>query len=468
MSIEKIILANLQYNEDYARQILPFIKPEYFSSPSYKECFLKISEHFLKYDSFPSKDELLVNLQKSTLPEQIYNSAVTDADDIYETSKTPVDATWLRTQTETYCKDRSLFLALQRAIDIADGTDKNNLSTTAIPDILSEALSLNFATKLGHDYFDDFKERYDYYVSPVSKIPFRLDMMNTATEGGVERKTLNIVGAQTGGGKSLFLTNISSDYIKDGYNVLYISLEMTEKKIAQRIDANLLNVNINELKHLPYPVYENAMKKNQAQYKGRVKVVEFPPHSVSVANLKVLLREYKTKFNFIPDVIIIDYLGICASARMKIANTNSYMYYKSVAEELRAFAIENDIVMWSALQLNRGAMGSTDVGMENTSDSIGGPMTFDFYFALIVSQDMIRLNQVKIKQLKSRYGDLNKYPAFVLGLDRAKMKFYDLTSGQTTSSSVAPVQAPTTSHQTQHPPVGAATSKTQAMKQLKV
>lgn len=439
MNIENVILANLQYNEDFARRILPFIKKEYFSNPYLKECFVKVYDYFTTYNSLPSRDALMVEIQNTVLPESIFNRTLEAVDELFETSKNPTNQQWLIGQTEEYCKNRALSLALQQSLAIADGDDVN-LTRTAIPDLLSKALALTFEDRLGHDYIDDHSERYDYYTSTVSKLPFRMDFFNKITNGGVERKTLNIVSAKTGGGKSLYLTNISSDYLRDGYNVLYITLEMEEKKIAQRIDANLMDLPIQELKTMSRPTYEMNIDNIARKYKGRIKIVEFAPNSVSVANFRYLLREYKTKFSFVPDVIVVDYLGICGSSRYpKAGQVNTYQYYKSVAEELRGFAVENNLVVWSALQLNRGSLGSTDVGMENTSDSMGGPFTFDFFFALIDSEDLLKLGQIKIKQLKSRYEDINKYPSFVVGLDRPRMKFYDLNSGQQTATTLQPV-----------------------------
>jgi hypothetical protein len=431
MDIEQIILRNLQYNEDFARKVFPFFKEDYFSSASKKIYFHQLQKYFEKYNKFPSHDEIYVDITTSKIPETYFDDVLKLALSTKDAKDEKVDSKWLLDTSERFCKDRALYLALQESISITQGNVKN-LSTTAIPEILSKALSITFDSKLGHDYFDDVESRYDYYTTQTSKIPFHLETFNRVTNGGVERKTLNCAMASTGGGKSLLMCDFAANYALQGYNVLYITLEMAEEKISQRIDANLLNISMSEFKSLKNSIskteFADKVSKLKTSTTGRIKIKEYPNFGAHVGNFRYLLREYKTKHNFIPDILIVDYMNICSSVRHKNGGVNSYEYVKSVCEELRGLAVEYNLCVWTCTQANRSSYNSSEMGIENTSDSLGGPMTFDYFIGLIATPDLIKIGQILITQLKSRYEEIQKCPKFILGLDRSKMKFYDLNA----------------------------------------
>ena len=445
-SIENVILCNLQYNADYTRKVIPFLKKEYFSNPIERLYFERIEDFFKKYNALPTKDAISIDLQSQKVPQSIFDEAIKLAKEYELTNKKQVqDMAWLLENTERFCKDRSLYNALIEAVSISNGENKK-LSTTAIPDILSKALSVSFDTNIGHDYISNADDRYDYYTRKVAKIPFHLDSFNKITGGGAERKTVNVIAAGTGVGKSMFMCDLSANYIKQGFNVLYITLEMAEEKIAQRIDANLMNLNISDVPELSKIMWDDRINTIKTKCLGKLKVKEYPTGSANVGHFRFLLRELKQKQNFIPDVIMVDYLNICGSALVKNKN-DLYTYVKSVSEELRGFAVENNIILWTATQLNRDGIDNSDADLKNISESMGGPHTFDLLFALISTEDLAKLGQVLVKQLKNRYGDLFFNNKFNIGIDRAKMKFYDLNIGATsivaqpkqTSSSPKPI-----------------------------
>lgn len=426
IAVEQIILRNLQYDVDFARKTLPYLKEEYFLNPEEKIYFSKINSYYEKYNSGPNKEAMLVGLQDMKLGNETFKSVIALVESIDADKDATVNKDWLLEQTEEFCKNKSLYLALTESINIADGNDKN-LSRTAIPDILSKALAVSFDTNIGHDYIKDTDKRFEYYNRKISKLKFHLESFNKITDGGAERKTINCVIAGTNVGKSIWLCDLAANYIVQGFNVLYITLEMAEEKIAQRIDANLLNVDIADIQKIPKLSWDDKIKKLKEKCTGRLIVKEYPTSSAHSGHFRFLCRELQQKQNFIPDVIIIDYINICASQRYK-NRAESYGYMKGVTEELRGLAVETNTVLWSALQFNREGINNSDADMTNTGESMGIVHTLDFLVALIVTEQLISMGQVLIKQLKTRYGDITKMNQFVIGLDRPKMKFYELTN----------------------------------------
>lgn len=429
IAIEKIILRNLQYDVDFARKTLPYLKGEYFSDANERIYFSNISSHYEKYNSGPDKESIMVDIQGMKLDDKTIKSVVSMAESMELDKNMVVNKQWLLEQTEEFCKNKSLYLALMESINVADGNSAN-LSRTAIPEILSKALSVSFDTNIGHDYIKDTDRRFDYYNRKVNKIKFHLDSFNKITDGGVEKKTINCVIAGTGVGKSIWLCDLAAHYITQGLNVLYITLEMSEEKIAQRVDANLLNVNISDIQKIPKLSWDEKITKLKEKCSGKLIVKEYPTSSAHAGHFRFLCRELQQKQNFIPDIIIIDYINICASQRYKNV-AESYGYMKGVTEELRGLAVETNTVLWSALQFNRGGINNSDADMTNTGESMGIVHTLDFLFALIVTEQLISMGQVLAKQLKTRYGDITSMNQFVIGLDRTKMKFYELTNNST-------------------------------------
>lgn len=422
MRIEILILKSLTCNEEYCRQVLPYIEPEFFSSKSEKTLFEKITAHVEKYNTVPSLETLAVELNNDEkVSERDFEESVQHLQDISELQEK--DSAWLVDETEKWCQERKLFNAITESIEIMDGNGKQDKG--AIPELLQKALSLSFDTHIGHDYLDDAEARWDYYTRKVDRIPFDIDYLNKITDGGIPKKTLNVILAGTGVGKSLAMCHMAATNLVDGKNVLYITLEMAEEEIAKRIDANLLNVSIGDLQDMPKDLYMKKIDKLNCN--KRLVVKEYPPTSAGVAHFRHLLNELRMKQNFVPDVIYIDYLNICRSSRYKPgANVNSYTMIKAIAEELRGLAVEKNVPVISATQTNREGYSNTDVDLTNTSESFGLPMTVDFMIALISTEELDELGQILVKQLKNRYADPSRYKRFVVGIDRMKMRLHDV------------------------------------------
>ena len=417
------ILKSLINDEEYARKVIPFIVDDYFEEVSHKVVFEEVRNFLEKYDKVPNKEVLHVEIEKrSDLSEDVFKLVRLTIDSL-EPSKS--DPQWILDKTETWCKERAIYSALVEAIKIADGKDDKR-KPDAIPSILSDALAVGFDTHVGHDYIDDSKDRFEYYHRVENKIPFDLDYFNKITSGGLSDKTLNIALAGTGVGKSLFMCHVASSVLLQGKNVLYITLEMAEEKIAERIDANLLNTNIKDIQELPKSTFTNKIDKLAAKTSGKLIIKEYPTASAHVGHFKSLLQELKLKKSFEPDIIFVDYLNICASSRYRGAvNVNSYSYVKAIAEELRGLAVEASVPICSATQTTRSGFASSDPNLTDTSESFGLPATADLMFALVSTEDLEGLNQIMVKQLKNRYNDPTMNKRFVVGIDRAKMRLYD-------------------------------------------
>ena len=421
--IETTILRNLVCEEEFSRKVIPFIEPDYFENKTEKVIFQEISQFIVKYDSAITIEALNIEIENRT------DLTETEIKESRETTRTfddaPVDTQWLIESTEKWCRDRAIYLALMESIHIADGNDEKK-NRDAIPTILSDALAVSFDNHIGHDYLQDYEERYESYHRKESRIQFDLEHFNKITKGGLPNKTLNIALAGTGVGKSLFMCHHAASVLLEGKNVLYITLEMAEEKIAERIDANLLNVNIQDITDLPKPMFEKKVNSIAKKTQGTLIIKEYPTASAHSGHFKSLLNELALKKSFRPDIIFIDYLNICASSRYaKTANVNSYSYIKAIAEELRGLAVEANLPIVSATQTTRSGYGSSDVDLTDTSESFGLPATADLMFALISTEELEGLNQIMVKQLKNRYNDPTVFKRFVVGVDRAKMRLYD-------------------------------------------
>ncbi len=423
MSFESVILSNLVHNEEYTRKVIPFLKPEYFRDPAELKVFELITGFVDKYNSLPSIEALAIELSNATLSEQTFLSAL---EIVKGLEKTDTKTEWLVDQSEKFCQERALHGAIMEAITIMD--DKTGkLSPGSIPKLLQDALGVSFDSSIGHDFIDDADARYAFYNQVESRLPFDLEFFNKITNGGLPNKTLNVALAGTGVGKSLFMCHCAAAYLMAGKNVLYITLEMSEERIAERIDANLLDVPLDELKSYPKEMYDKKIDRIRKKSAGKVIVKEYPTACAGSANFRHLINELKLKRNFIPDVIIVDYLNICMSSRIKHgANVNSYTLVKAIAEELRGLAVENNVPLITATQTTRSGYSSSDVGLEDTSESFGLPATADFMFALINTEELAELNQIMVKQLKNRYNDAGFNRRFVIGVDRSKMRLYDV------------------------------------------
>ena len=417
------ILNNLIHDEEYTRKVIPFIEEDYFEERSDKIVFEEIASFLKTYDSLPTKEVLQIEVGKrSDLTQDEFQSTEQLIDALGESE---YEQEWVLDTTEAWCKERAIYNALMESIKIADGQDGDK-KPDAIPSILSDALAVGFDQHVGHDYIDDAQDRYAYYHKIENKIPFDLEYFNKITSGGLSDKTLNIALAGTGVGKSLFMCHVASSVLLQGKNVLYITLEMAEEKIAERIDANLLNTNIKDIKDLPHSTFSKKVDKLAAKTQGKLIVKEYPTASAHAGHFRALLQELKLKKSFIPDIIFVDYLNICASSRYRgSVNINSYTYVKSIAEELRGLAVEASIPLFSATQTTRSGFASSDPNLTDTSESFGLPATADLMFALISTEDLEGLNQIMVKQLKNRYNDPTMNRRFVVGIDRAKMRLYD-------------------------------------------
>ena len=423
--IEKLILHNLIKNETYSRKATPFIKREYFHDRGLRFVFETIHDFIIKYNNLPTKEALYIILDKNKSITQEEMKRVSTIIEEISNHKETCDNEWLLNETENFCKEKAVYNAIMESIQIIDG--KSQQEQGSIPDILSKALAVSFDVHIGHDYIEDYEKRFDFYHTVEKRIPFDLEFFNQITNGGTPTKTLNIVMAGTGVGKSMFLCHHAANCLKQNQNVLYITCEMAEERIAERIDANLLDVTLDNLRQLPKSVYEKKMNNLSAGVKGKLIIKEYPTATANVNHFRFLLDELALKRKFKPDVIFVDYLNICASARLKSGNNvNSYMYVKSIAEELRGLAVESGVPLFSAAQTTRSGYSSTDVGLEDTSESFGLPATADFMFALITTDELAELNQIMVKQLKNRYNDTAANRKFILGINRAKMKVFDI------------------------------------------
>ncbi len=421
--IETLILRNLLHNEEYLRKAVPFIKPEYFEDTQQKIVFEEVLNFVNEYNQPATKEVLCIEVEKrqdiNDTSFQEITKLISYLDDV------PTDYSWLLDTTEKWCRDRAIYLALMESIALADGTDKEK-NRDAIPGILSDALAVSFDTHIGHDYLLDYEERYESYHRKEDKTPFDLEYFNKITKGGLPNKTLNIALAGTGVGKSLFMCHMASSCLLSGKNVLYITMEMAEEKIAERIDANLLNVNIQEITDLPKQMFDSKVTNLAEKTQGTLIIKEYPTASAHSGHFTALLNELALKKSFRPDIIFIDYLNICASSRYRgNSNVNSYSYIKAIAEELRGLACEANVPIVSATQTTRSGYGSSDVELTDTSESFGLPATADLMFALISTEELESLGQILVKQLKNRYNDANLCKRFVVGIDRAKMRLYD-------------------------------------------
>jgi len=422
--VEQLVIKNLLLDEEYVRKALPFIKSEYFAETTGKKLFEILSKYFTDYNAIPTKEALVIEVgQVGGISDDQHNQIVKSIGEI-DTEKSDFD--WILDTTEKWCKERALYLALMSSIKIAEGNDEKR-ATGAIPTILSEALAVTFDNHIGHDYLDDYEKRYEFYHQTEEKIPFDLEFFNKITKGGLPNKTLNVALAGTGVGKSLFMCHCASSALLQNKNVLYITLEMAEEKIAERIDSNLLNCDIQNITELPKIMFENKVTNIAKKTQGKLVIKEYPTASAHVGHFRSLLNDLALKKQFSPDIIYIDYLNICASSRYsKLGNVNSYSYIKAIAEELRGLAVEANVPIVSATQTTRSGFANSDVDLTDTSESFGLPATADLMFALISTEELEEVNQIMVKQLKNRYNDPTMNKRFVVGIDRAKMRLYDV------------------------------------------
>jgi archaellum biogenesis ATPase FlaH len=427
-TIERTALTHLVTNEEFARKVLPHIKSDYFSDRTERTIFEEIEKFVDKYKKIPTQTSLEIEVQsRKDLNEDDYKKV---AEVIRTLEETEVDFEWLVNTTEQFCKDKAVYNAIVEGIQIIDGKDKNR-DVSAIPSILTDALAVGFDNRVGHDYLLDADPRFDFYHTVEKKIPFDLEFFNKITKGGLPPKTLNIALAGTGVGKSLFMCHVAANCMSQGKNVLYITLEMAEERIAERIDANLMNISMEDLHDLPKEMFDTKIKNIQDKTTGKLIIKEYPTASANSSHFRGLMKELAIKKSFRPDIVFIDYLNICSSSRFKAnGNVNSYMYIKAIAEELRGLAVETNVPFMSATQTTRSGFVSTDVGLEDTSESFGLPATADFMFALISNEELDALGQIAVKQLKNRYNDPTVNKRFVVGIDRAKMRLFDVKASE--------------------------------------
>jgi len=449
--IENYIISTLVENDEFARKTLPFLKKDYFSDDGQKVIFELVKQFVEKYNKVPNKAVLSVDLDElKGLNQTTYDQA---KECIKQLGTNPtVDEQWLLDNTEKFCQDKAIYNAIMDSIKIMDN-QKEQQSRGTIPKLLSDALAVSFDQHIGHDFLEDSVVRFENYHKKEKRIPFDIEFLNKITKGGLPRKTLNIILAGTGVGKSLAMCHMAAHNLSSGQNVLYITMEMAEEKIAERIDANLLDVTLDELALLTKDAYQKKIDRFRSKTTGKLIIKEYPTASAGSANFRHLINELRLKRNFKPDIIYIDYLNICSSSRLKAgANVNSYTYVKAIAEELRGLGVEFDVPIVSATQTNRTGYTNTDVGLEDTSESFGLPATADIMFALIATEELDKLNQIMVKQLKNRYSDPTKYKRFVVGVDKAKMKLYDVEG----SAQHNIMDAPGSSYSTEYEPSVAA------------
>mgnify|MGYP001470032123 FL=1 len=423
MNIESTIISNLLNNEEYARKVIVFLKDEYFMDATEKVVFSEIQKFWIKYNNVPSKEALQIAIEeKDDISSTIYEESQALIKGLGQTDS---NREWLLDETEKFCKDKAVYNAIMESIEIIDGKHKKKRND-GIPDLLSDALSVSFDTHIGHDFLEDSDERFEFYHSTEERIPFDIEYLNKITQGGVTRKSLNILMAGTGVGKTIGMCHMAASNLTLGKNVLYITMEMAEERIAERIDANLLDIELNRLKDLTKVMYDRKMEHLKQKVKGKIIIKEFPTSQAHTGHFRHLLNELSLKKNFKPDIIYVDYLNICASQRLIGSNSvNSYTYVKAIAEELRGLSVEFNLPIWSATQTTRSGFGSSDVGLEDTSESFGLPATSDLFLAIIQTEELEDLNQIMVKQLKNRHGDIAVNRRFVIGIDKSKMKWYD-------------------------------------------
>ena len=437
-NLEQTILRNLLTDENYMRKVLPFIKPDYFEGV-YRILFKEAGRYVGKYNKLPTAESFKIELdQTDKLSGEQYTMAVDILPQLF--SKEQIDDQWLLDTTEKWCQDRAIYNAIMESISIIDGKHET-MTKGALPDLLSKALGVAFDTNVGHDYVENYEERFDFYHTEEDRIPFDLDYFNRITKGGVPRKTLNIALAGTGVGKSLYMCHVAAGALVEGRNVLYITMEMAEERIAERIDANLLNTPIDQLPNMSRDMFRTKVEDIARKTEGKLIVKEYPTGSAHAGHFRALLNELKLKRQFEPDIIFIDYLNICASSRMKGMGgaINSYNYIKAIAEELRGLAVEFDVPVFSATQTTRSGFSNSDVGLEDTSESFGLPATADLMFALIATEELEQLGQMMVKQLKNRYNDPTQHKRFMIGVDRSKMRLYDVDVQEQTLTDDTPV-----------------------------
>lgn len=437
-NIEQVVLKNILTNETYMRKVLPFIKAEYFEG-IYRELFKQSGKFVAKYNKLPSAESFKIEMDSADkFSDDQYRQAMEIIPELF--TKEQSDEQWLLDATEKWCQDRALFNAVMESISIIDGKHQT-LSKNALPDILTKALGVSFDTNVGHDYLEAFQERYDFYHRDEERVPFDIQLLNDITKGGLPRKTLNIILAGTGVGKSLAMCHFAAANLTDGKNVLYITAEMAEERIAERIDANLLNIQIDQLTDLSQSMFAEKVHNLSKKTNGKLIVKEYPTGSANVGHMRALLSELKLKKSFMPDIIYIDYLNICASSRMKGMGgaINSYNYIKAIAEEFRGLAVEFDVPIVSATQTTRSGYGNSDVGLEDTSESFGLPATADLMIALIATEELEQMGQIAVKQLKNRYNDPTFHKRFVIGVNRAKMRLFDADESSQTLMNDTPV-----------------------------
>ena len=436
-NIEQTILRNLLTDEKYMRKVLPFIKPDYFQGV-YKTLFKEAGKYVAKYNKLPSSETMAIQLGDAQMSEEQFGMAMDVVPHLF--SKEKIDYQWLLDHTEKWCQDRAIYNSIMESISIIDGKHES-LTKNALPELLQKALGVAFDTNVGHDYVEQAEERWDFYHTEEDRIPFDLQYFNKITKGGVPNKTLNIALAGTGVGKSLFMCHVGAAALVEGKNVLYITMEMAEERIAERIDANLLNIPIDQLDSMSKDMFTEKVKNLARKTTGRLIVKEYPTGSAHSGHFRALLNELKLKKQFEPDVIFVDYLNICASSRMKAmgGSVNSYTYIKAIAEELRGLAVEFNLPIFSATQTTRSGYSNSDVGLEDTSESFGLPATADLMFALISTEELEQQGQFMVKQLKNRYNDPTMHKRFVIGVDRSKMRLYDVEENEQTLTDDTPV-----------------------------
>ena len=438
INLEQTILKNILTNEQYMRKVLPFVKPEYFEGV-YRILFKEVGKFVGKYNKLPTLEAFKIDIDGSDkFNTETYTHALEILPNIF--TKEEIDSQWLLDTTEKWCQDRAVYIAIMESISIIDGKHES-LSKNALPDILSKALAVTFDTNIGHDYIDNVEQRWDFYHAQEERIPFDLDYFNQITKGGLPRKTLNIALAGTGVGKSLFMCHVAANAMTQGRNVLYITMEMAEERIAERIDANLLNVPIDQLENLTKDMLRTKVSNIKMKGNGKLIIKEYPTGQANTSHFRALLNELKLKRNFVPEIIFVDYLNICGSARMKAmgGSINSYTYIKAIAEEMRGLAVEFNVPIVSATQTTRAGFSSSDPGLEDTSESFGLPATADLMFALISTDELQAAGQIMVKQLKNRYNDPGKYQRFVIGVDRSRMKLTDVVNATANLINDAPV-----------------------------
>lgn len=429
--IEDIIIRNLIYNEKYIRAVIPFLKDEYFIDSIQRNIFHEIWDYLEKYNARPTKEALIIEIEKrENISQDNFEEIIKLLNFLHETKNETVDEEWLLDSTEKFCQKRALHNALRSSIQIISGENKKH-DEGEIPEMLSDALGISFDSNIGHDYIEKANDRWDFYNHKEKRLPFDLKYLNRITKGGVPKKTLNIIMGGTGSFKTGTLCHFSSHYLMMGENVLYITMEMAEERIAERIDANLLNIDLDELKNIPKSLYKKKVETLKNTTVGNLIIKEYPTASVHVGHFRHLLKELRLKKQFKPDVILIDYINICTSSRLRgNTNANSYTIVKMIAEEIRGLAVEFDVPIWSATQINRAGFKSSDVGLEDTAESFGLPFTSDLYLVIISNDELDDLGQLMFKQLKNRYSDVNYCKRFIIGVNKSKMRLYDVDESE--------------------------------------